>query len=180
MVDLTHLTHLDIQHMAQSAQAVSGQVRVGVFTRLMQDVLPSGADHLAAWSVHTHTRQPLGQAQAQVWLSLEASACLPLVCQSCLEPVDVSIVSQRSFRFVASEEQALLEDEDAEEDVLVNPHDVDVCALMEDELILSLPLVPRHGGCIAAYQATPEEVAADLEAARPNPFAALVNLKKTT
>ena len=178
MAELTHLNHLDIHKMAQSAQTASGQVRAGVFSRLMQDVVASGADQPVTWSIQTQTRQALGEQKAQVWLTLQAKAQLPLTCQSCLEPVEVDVGVEREFRFVPTEEQALLEDEESDEDVLANAHDVDVYALVEDELILGLPLGPRHGGCISAYQVSDEELAVEQEAARPNPFAALAALKK--
>jgi uncharacterized protein len=47
---------------------------------------------------------------------------------------------------------------------------------VEDELILALPLVPRHDACPQplAAPATAEEPLAE----RPNPFAALAALKR--
>ena len=177
MANLTQLTHLDISQLAHAGDGVSGRARAAVFTRLMQDVLDAGSERVVDWSAQGHSRQTFGASKPQVWLTVQASVDLLMTCQSCLEPVEVTLQVDREFRFVADEEQALREDEDSEEDLLVNPHEFDVYALIEDELILSLPLVPRHGGCIAAYQATEEELAADSEASKPNPFAALATLK---
>ena len=59
-----------------------------------------------------------GHVQPEVWLHLQADAMLPLICQRCLEPVDVPLAVDRSFRFVADETTAAAEDDEAEEDVL--------------------------------------------------------------
>ena len=50
---------------------------------------------------------------------------------------------------------------------------------MEDELLMELPVVPRHGVCPDPVKMQAED--ADFEAAqesRPNPFAALATLQK--
>jgi uncharacterized protein len=78
---------------------------------------------------------------------------------------------------VADEATAAALDDEAEEDILVLSRDFDALALIEDELILSLPLVPLHDIC---PQAVPMSVA-DPEfteaAERPNPFGVLAGLK---
>ena len=74
--------------------------------------------------------------------------------------------------------QAARLDEEGDEDVLALTRALDLPALVEDELILALPLVPRHEVC---PQDVPlEAVDEGFEAAgeRPNPFAALAALKK--
>jgi uncharacterized protein len=54
----------------------------------------------------------------------------------------------RPFRFVSSEQAAEAEDDQAEEDLLVATPSFDALTLIEDELILALPLVPRHDDCL--------------------------------
>ena len=60
--------------------------------------------------------------------------------------------------------------------MLVLTRALDLHELVEDELILALPLVPRHDACPQplAAPATAEEPLAE----RPNPFAALAALKR--
>jgi uncharacterized protein len=113
------------------------------------------------------------------WIHLDATVTLPLVCQRCLQPVDTPLQADRWFRFVADEETAALEDEEAEEDVLVSSHDFDLRELVEDELLMDIPFAPVHEVCPAPVPmsaADPDFDAAGQE--RPNPFAALEALKK--
>ena len=89
---------------------------------------------------------------------------------------------ERSFRFVADEALASALDADAEEDVLALPQRLDLHALLEDELLLGLPLVPMHVICPqpltpsgSGVQAPAE---ADAKADLSHPFAALLALKR--
>ena len=84
----------------------------------------------------------------------------------------------RWFRFVRDEDQAAELDMDSEDDVLSLPRHLDLRELMEDELLLELPVVPRHEECPEPLPPAniDEEEAPSQE--RPNPFAALAALKK--
>ncbi|HRD84304.1 MAG TPA: DUF177 domain-containing protein [Rubrivivax sp.] len=83
----------------------------------------------------------------QPWLHLEAQACLEMQCQRCLGAVVVALSVDRDFRFVMGEDEAARQDEQSDEDVLPLARELDLQALVEDELILALPLVPRHDRC---------------------------------
>ena len=111
---------------------------------------------------------------SEIWLHLHAGACLSLVCQRCLQPVEAVLGVERSFRFVADEKQAAAVDADIEEDVLVLSRTFDLVDLIEDELLLALPLVPRHEMC--AQPLAPADDAAPLDE-RVNPFDVLSELK---
>jgi uncharacterized protein len=92
--------------------------------------------------------------------------------------VNVPVAIERAFRFVASEEEAAAQDDDAEEDLLVLSREFNLAELIEDELVLDVPLIPRHEVC-----PTPVKLAtadADFEASttdKPNPFAVLAQLQ---
>jgi uncharacterized protein len=96
-------------------------------------------------------------------------------------PVHSEIVSKQSFRFVPDEATAEAEDDESEEDLLVLTPEFDVWELIEDELIMSAPIVPKHPVCPTSVpmSASDESFEAAL-AERPNPFAALAELKKKT
>jgi uncharacterized protein len=68
-------------------------------------------------------------------------------CQRCLEPLPVTLAVDRQIRFVEGEEEAERLDADSDDDVLALEPATDLHALLEDELILALPLVPRHADC---------------------------------
>ncbi|MEQ1804240.1 MAG: YceD family protein, partial [Burkholderiaceae bacterium] len=101
-------------------------------------------------------------------------ARLQLVCQRCLEPVTAALDVQRSFRFVEGEAAAAELDAQCEDDVLALTRELDLHELLEDELLLCLPLVPKHEQC---PQPLPE-AAAGPGPDRANPFAALAALKR--
>ena len=176
MTDLTEWTHADVAELARTQTEIHGELPLSVCQRLLADVLPpESATSAVRWRLSAFQRTSTGQSRPSAWMQLQADTDVHVTCQSCLEPMAVALHVDRLFRFVATEEEALLEDEESEEDVLSEPHDVDLFALVEDELLLALPLVPRHGGCIAAYQ---DAEPAELVEEKPNPFAALAALKK--
>ena len=109
---------------------------------------------------------------------LNASARVDLVCQRCLGPLEETLDVQRQFYWVMNEDTAMALDEAMEEDVLVSSSAFDGQALIEDELIMSLPLVPMHETCLVAL---PQQLGLSTEeeslSIRPNPFAVLSGLK---
>lgn len=130
------------------------------------------------WSLHGEVREPKG-GQPQVWLHVRCEAEVALTCQRCLKPVRESLHVDRWIRFVGTEAEAEALDPDSEEDVLVLPRHLDARELIEDELLLALPLVPRHDSCPEPLpHANDEEIGDEEESERPNPFAALAALKR--
>ncbi|MCV2354510.1 DUF177 domain-containing protein [Paucibacter sp. B2R-40] len=173
---------LDVAAFARDGGQLNGELPAASLLRLADAAAPEApASAWAAvkWSATGERREPRG-AQAQAWLHLEASAEAQLTCQRCLRPVQEHVEFARWFRFVHDEAAAAEIDAETEEDVLVLSRNFDLFELIEDELLLSLPLVPRHEEC-------PEPLAAPLDPAlsegepqseRPHPFAALAALKK--
>lgn len=169
---------LDIKAFAQSGGERQQQDRLADYPRLIEESGGRGAERPVRWHAVGQMRAPAGLAP-QVWLHLQASVELPLVCQRCLEPVDEALEVDRWFRFVADEAQAEREDEEAEEDVLVLDPAFDLQALVEDELLMALPLVPRHARCPGEVRMEAVDPGfAEAEAAKPNPFGALAELKR--
>jgi uncharacterized protein len=169
---------LDVEAFAKDAAELEGDWPLATFHRLSDaahaDDKPTESD-LAHWRARGESRPVRGDAP-QTWLHLQATARLALVCQRCLGPVDTPIEAERSFRFVPGEEAAAQLDADQEEDVLALTRSLDLRELVEDELLLALPLVPRHDIC---PEPLPQERADDdADAERPNPFAALAALKR--
>ncbi|MEZ5651914.1 MAG: YceD family protein [Burkholderiaceae bacterium] len=81
-------------------------------------------------------------------LHLFVSARLPLACRRCLEPVLTDVRSERRYRLIADAAVVAGRDEQAEdhEVVWLDPH-LDIAALIEDELLLELPMMPVHDTC---------------------------------
>ena len=92
-----------------------------------------------------------------------------LRCQRCLGELGYPIELKSQLQLLSAEKLDELDDED--EEAIEATKRLDVLALIEDELLLSLPFAPKHpvGKCVA-----PEN---DVQLSA-NPFAALAVLKK--
>jgi uncharacterized protein len=170
-------THLDLNAFAQAGGSLSGHDLLSKYPRLMQETQGLGAQHILNWSAQGELRIA-GGASGQVWLHLTIDAQLPLTCQRCLGPADIAVAVSRSFRFCESEQAAEAQDAEAEEDVLALSSAFSLADLIEDEVLMALPLVPRHEVCPIAVKlavADPGFEAALLE--KRQPFAALAQLK---
>lgn len=170
-------TPFDVRSFAQTAGSRSAQDALQKYERLAQEVSASEADLFVNWSAQGELRAVAG-AEAEIWLHVQADTCLPLTCQRCLTPVEVALAVDRSFRFVANEETAAAQDDASEEDVLALDADFDLASLVEDELLMEIPLVPRHEVCpvdVKLAVADPGFEAALQE--KPKPFAALAKLR---
>jgi uncharacterized protein len=168
---------LDVRRFAEAAAELAAEERVGRFGRLMAETEGRGADWPLRWSAQGELRNP-GHLTPQPWIHLKAHTALPLVCQRCLAPVEVPVAVERSFRFVADEATAAAEDDEADEDVLALSRSFDLVELVEDELLMALPVAPRHEACPESVRMSAGEP--EFEAAlgqRENPFAALARLK---
>lgn len=168
---------LDLKSFASAAGLLSGHESLSIYPRLMEEVGMQGTGRQLVWQARGELRVG-GKGFSQVWLYLTATVSLPLICQRCLGPADVAVSFDRSFRFVATEEQAEVEDEDAEEEVLALRRDFNLRELIEDELLMALPVVPRHDACPTEAKTHAQDPDFDAESlAKPNPFAVLVKLQ---
>jgi len=163
---------LDIAAAAAESARLEGSWPLAALGRLAVGAAEPGE---VAWSASLGRRARTG-AEAQPCMHLEARTDVALECQRCLQPVSVSLEVDREFVFVADEETAAALDADCEDDVLALSHRFDLRALVEDELLLALPLVPRHEHCPTPLAA---KALPDAEPAAQHPFAALAALKRT-
>jgi uncharacterized protein len=168
---------LDVAAFAKAAGDLADRWPLRLFDRLTEtavaDALPAdGGD--VAWHARGEAR-PMRGAETQVWLHVGATTCVPLECQRCLRAVEVPLSIERSFLFVHGEDAAAQLDTDSEDDVLALTRALDLRELVEDELLLALPIVPRHDVCPVPL--VPPAAVDEPLAEKPNPFAALAALK---
>lgn len=170
-------SHLDLRAFAQSAGQLAGSESLARFERIAQESPETGRDAGVAWSARGEMRTDHLGHEA-IWLHLHADVRVPMTCQRCLEVVDIPLHIDRSFRFVADEETAAAQDDDVQEDLLVLAGDFNLHQLIEDELVLELPLIARHEVCPTQPPATASDPDFGVAVAgRPNPFAVLARLK---
>ncbi|MES2786977.1 MAG: YceD family protein [Pseudomonadota bacterium] len=170
-------SRLDVKSFAQDAASLQGEIPVPDFARIFAETQGRAADSTVVWSAEGELRNA-GHVNPQVWLHLKASAELPLTCQRCMGPVNVPVDVNRSFRFVSDEETAAAQDDESEEDVLALSRTFDLVELIEDEILMDLPLAPFHVTCPESVQLS--AVDEDFDGAakgKANPFAVLQGLK---
>ena len=168
---------LDVAAFAAAAGRLEGRWPLAQFDRLVESAateapLPGAGE--VSWRARGERRVLRGN-EAQVWLHLGATTQLPLECQRCLKAVDVVLQIERSFLFVPGEDAAAQLDAQSEDEVLALTRALDLRELIEDELLLALPLVPRHETCPQPLRAGADEPPGDVA---PHPFAALAALKR--
>ena len=184
---------LDVAALAAEGALLQGHWPLPQLPRLAEvQARPAGADvdgHADAqlggvrWRARGELRERIGGA-AQIWLHLELDTHAWLSCQRCLQPLAVTLALAPALRFVVGEARAEAEDAQSEEDVLALPRSLNLLELAEDELLLALPLVPRHASCpqplpVPVDELDLSEPGEPAEPAAPHPFAALAKLKRS-
>lgn len=103
-------------------------------------------------------------------LRLTVGGIIPLACQRCLEAIAFELDVDRLLEVIpVSADVSQDELEDDSRDFLPVEKELDVAELIEDEILLSLPVAPRHDRCgLPGASGIGERV---------NPFAALAGLK---
>lgn len=172
---------LDVERFAAERGELEGDWPLGALPRLLascHEAFRPGAQDQVHWSVRGEQRRRAGLG-ADAWLHFVLAAHVDLTCQRCLSAVRVPLGVDRWFRFVADEAQAAALDAESDDDVLASSRSFDLRELAEDELLLALPLVPRHEVCPEPLSAPAEagDVHSETQAAE-SPFAALAALKR--
>lgn len=187
---------LDIKAFIEAEAQLAGETPVTGMPRLA-DAASAEADLASQPPVRWQASGrlvPQRVGQAQLWLDLEAEAEIDMECQRCLHPVRERMTVSRSIRFARDEAEAARLDADSDDDVLAVSRQFHLLELVEDELIMAQPIVPRHDECPTDIvtlmhddtetpvpgsgvpaEATSSQPAAE---AKPHPFAALAALKK--
>lgn len=132
------------------------------------------------WQIESHFEDvPAGEPQQLLDLGLKGR--IHLICQRCLQDCAIDLDEKRRFIFVATEAEAddyPMEDEDQEP--LVASQHFSLLETIEDEILLSLPLIPKHpdGFCEPHTTFAGVDEAEDGADEPENPFNILKNIKK--
>jgi uncharacterized protein len=99
---------------------------------------------------------------------LRMKGAAQLVCQRCLGPLELPLDAHARVGLIASEADINRVPDDLEP-VLAPEGRTRLAALVEEELLLSLPIVPQHvgGECLPPAEASPEPAAAEPPSQRP-------------
>jgi uncharacterized protein len=136
-------------NFAEKSRCWEGNTMVGDFERLAQEFVdPEAVLHYRICGMQ--------DARGRPQLHCTVKAGVKMLCQRCLKPVGVTVDSDRLLYLAASEAEAdrleaALADEDIE--VMVAGQTLDLAGVIEDEVLLSLPIVPMHEACEMASAA---------------------------
>ena len=175
---------LDVEAFAKEGASLEGRWPLSQLDRLAESALAdpdsnaeAAAGREVTWRLRGELRALRG-GDSQIWLHLNAHTELPLECQRCLKPVMTTVDTEQNFLFVRGEDAAAQIDADSEDDVLALTRALDLRELIEDELLLALPLVPRHEVCLSPLPMAAADDEAAATEAPPHPFAGLAALKR--
>lgn len=105
------------------------------------------------------------------------NAQLELICQRCLQPMPLAVYVQPALGLVTSRSEADYLPE-SYEPLLVGPEPLSLTVIVEDELVLGLPIVPKHENEHCATWL--ESGVSEQDAPREHPFAVLSRLKSNS
>lgn len=109
-------------------------------------------------------------------LTGQAKGAVSMTCQRCLEPVSVEVEASFNLAVALTDEQAkhLPRDYDP---LIIETDEIELLPVIEDELMLSLPLVAYHDDC-SIQTSFGESETARTQDDKPNPFSVLAQLKE--
>ena len=157
---------IDSLDFAANGRQIDTQVLIAGLPRLQESLDTNQGD------LHYHLQGSMDN-QGRPVLDLSIDGRCQLRCQRCLQALDYGI--RHDSRLLLCDEAALvaLEDEEEEFDGILADAHLDVLALLEDEILLNLPISPMHeaGACQVS-------AAEDRQEGIPHPFAMLEKLKR--
>lgn len=166
--------YVEPRKLADQGGLISGQTTVSALPRL------SEFEHSQSQPVQVALTFERDADEGQRIVHGTVSTELVMTCQRCLEPVSCVVTAQVHLALVWSEDeiQVLPERYDP---WLVTEEKMPLATLLEEELLLALPLVATHEQCPTRLPegAEPEGGASDETSAEKadNPFAVLASLK---
>ena len=169
---------IDSLDFASHGREISGEIAVAELPRLL-DVLENHHGRLS-YALHGGV-----DTRGSHFLDLNVTGRCRLLCQRCLEGMDypVLLVTRLLLRDQASldilDQMSGGRDEDEAFDSILAEAQLDVLSLLEEEILLGLPIAPKHelGSCQAANAGYVAMKNADKDEKKP--FAVLAKLKLT-
>ena len=163
----------DALKLAADSASLSGEVDARMLQRVVDRLAPGDTAVPVIWTI-TGTLDAL--QRPAVIVAIDGS--LPLICQRCLQAFDAPL-SQRTRLLLARDEAELKRlDADESDEVVLATTFLDAQTLVEDELLLSLPLAPHHGdGRCAPGTGWAAARAQGAGPGKRSPFASLAGVK---
>lgn len=161
---------VDALKLCQQGVRVSGFLPLANLQRLSRQL------YLAEGDVQAELSFGLDE-QSRKTVNGHLEAVLPLVCQRCLERLDVSVTSDVTLALVWNDEQAAQLPRTLDP-VLMEGEELDLLEIVEEELLLALPLVAIHEPGVCQPPQLLDQPVDDVSVdEKINPFQVLASLK---
>ena len=152
-------------------RTIEGTYPLAKFSRLNEVLASSDGDVTA--------KVDFGHSVGFACVIAKVSAKLLVKCQRCLQPLETEVTGNFKFALVRSEDEFELLPEEFEP-YLLEGEEQSIIDLIEDELILCLPMVTTHDNACSGYmEGRNKKVKAEMKVDEESshPFAALKSLK---
>jgi len=161
---------IDSLKFAAEEDCIAGKLALTQLTRL--------SDVLASWEGWLDCKlegyRDEREGEIRLGLHLHVSGRLSLHCQRCLAAVEFDCVIDSRLLLVPPGAEWPEEDLETDDyDAIPASRELSVLSLVEEEVLLTLPLVPRHADC-----QPPSGIGGAGMESEPSPFAVLAGLKK--
>jgi len=164
--------YVDPRKLADRGIQLTGVIAVNEMTELSQMLVQSNAE------VMTELNFSRDELRIRT-ISGSAKVTVPVQCQRCLDPVDVELSANLNLAISYNEEKAQTLPK-YYDPLIVEGDDLELLPLIEQELILSLPIVSYHSDCSIQTSFGDGNAVATAATEKPNPFSVLASLKGKT
>jgi uncharacterized protein len=120
-------------------------------------------------------------ADREIVIGMDIKYQMQLRCQRCLETFDYAGGTKVTVAVATNDLDASKLEENYDTVIIVDESGINITELVEDEALLSMPLVSAHASedeCVPQMLESMEDSVVIEEPVRVNPFAALASLKK--
>jgi uncharacterized protein len=157
---------INTRDFARQGEKLEGRLKIAGFERLAAVLSGSGGE--------LHYRlQGATDRHGNATLEVDFDTSVEVTCQRCLQKFELPVSGRNRFRLIDAEPEWSVENTEVAaggDDEIVTSTALDVRALIEDEVLLVMPLAPRHEHC--------ELAGGRIEIKRESPFGILAKLQK--
>jgi uncharacterized protein len=165
-------TYIDPKRLALFGDRLKGRVALALMSRLRDSLCDVQGDAQIDWLFALDDKQ-------RPMISGRVHAQLPQQCQRCLQPMLTEIDTKMALVVLDSETSQNSQNEELPlgyETITLTSTPVSLITLIEDELILALPIVAKHTACPSNECQYVSSIAED-KTLKNNPFQVLSQLK---
>ena len=157
---------IDLLEFAKTGQTAQGKFSayqdlprvLAEMPSIYQQPLPENSVGIFEWQIQglQQERMPSGlkdpgyaRRYTKYSLALQGHGHIGLICQRCLQPYVQALEFENLFEILRKEPKTQKEFDEDEADWLLTSEQFDLKTLIEEEILLALPIIPKHDQCIS-------------------------------